>query len=120
MQPTISAMVASSERMRFFLGLEPSGERLRISCTMAVAMVARAPMMAATMVSERPIPGDLYDKTSCRECIPGGSRRSAGALATVYWFTQWPSGSWAAGFVPGVVALEPGGPGVAPIRGFDE
>src|SRR5690242_21686265 len=57
MQPIISAMVANSERMRLFLGFgRPSvGELLRMSWTIAVAMVATAPMIAATMVSERPM-----------------------------------------------------------------
>src|SRR6187399_2418554 len=57
MQPIISAMVASTERMRFFFGFgRPSeGARLRTSWKIAVPMVASAPMMAATIVSDRPI-----------------------------------------------------------------
>src|SRR4029079_18572303 len=57
MQPIMSAMVANSERMRLFFGLgRPSlGALLRISWTIAVAMVATAPIIAARMVSERPI-----------------------------------------------------------------
>jgi hypothetical protein len=57
MQPIISAIVASAERMRLFFGFgRPSlGARLRTSWKIAVPMVASAPMIAATMVSDRPM-----------------------------------------------------------------
>src|SRR5690348_3944791 len=55
MQPIMRATVASSERMRFFFGRVSLGARLRTSWKIAVAMVASAPMIAATMVSDRPI-----------------------------------------------------------------
>src|SRR5262245_4456336 len=50
-------------------------------------MVAIAPMIAATMVSERPIQDDLLCRASCRECRPGFPRGSAGGVGGGYWFT---------------------------------
>src|SRR5690242_21187806 len=88
MQPIISAMVATRERTRFFLGRVSLGARLRTSWKMAVSMVASAPMIAAMMVSERPIPGDPYDKRrAADECIPGVSSRSADAAPNGHWVT---------------------------------
>ena len=86
MQPIINAMVASTERMRFFFGLAPVGGR------------AIAHQLNDSRQHGRERADDGGDdgfgnahsgnlKQAPRECSPGLSRGSAGAFRGGYWFT---------------------------------
>src|SRR3954469_13238646 len=91
MQPIIKAIVANSERMRLFFGFgRPSvGELLRINWKIAVPMVATAPMMAARMVSERPMRyGSVFP--TLRAAARGYSEVCTGSHFGLEWLRERP------------------------------